>query len=236
MNHRDILLLIVIIALKLVSYTPFIGMSTEHTTPAQPAPSGLPHGTEPNGTEDDLSCVDAKLDDLRETRSWKQFVPVLPSFPEFKITEEQHRQWTAGTWFGPGEEMLQYMTSFPPDPESSILVAQYDCYDTKTEESKAQETVELEPVKPDPIATAPVKPRKKLTLAEYNARKAAKGAAGNNSDTTTPLGSVPMSASTSSQSNMSVVTTAKDVKDAVDTATKHDTAAGDRSNGLIEKV
>lgn len=207
MHHVYSLFLIPILALHLFEYAESTNMSTEKKTPSPPTKVGPPRGSEPKKSEDDLSWVDARMD--RVMASWPArpyLLRIRGETDPFRLTEEQERQWIAGTHFAPGEGHFQYTTFFPPDPRDSLLEA----VPLPSYPGWPDPAIESQETKPGPKPTATAKPKKKITLEAYKARRAAKLAVSQNSgDGTTPLEAVPMSASTSSQSIMSDNTMAK---------------------------
>ncbi|KAI9784082.1 MAG: hypothetical protein M1816_001054 [Peltula sp. TS41687] len=167
------------------------------------------------GTDEDPTGVEEKIDALSKAGRFKPCLLHIPNGPEFILTDEQYRLWTEGTfWTRPGEEYLQYMTTFRPDPNDSILAAIED-WDYPY----------------SPRKKAVIKPKNKITFDQYCARKKASREEGG--DGTTPLGSVPMSTSTSSQSIFSD-TIPKDPKDVP--ASVKGVVSEDRLNAILQKA
>ena len=115
---------------------------------------------EKSGAEYKIVEADRNIDRLRTTLPKKPYLLRLDSIPPYRLTEEQRRQWTAGTPFGPGEEELQYMTYIHRDPSETLCEV--------IEDWEVPDTTKLQQ---NGSKAGPTKKIKKITLDAYRNRR-----------------------------------------------------------------
>ncbi|KAI9814524.1 MAG: hypothetical protein M1826_002197 [Phylliscum demangeonii] len=109
-------------------------MSPPHT----PSPSTLKRKLSSVSTDVD---VDQKIDQLKRLLPAEPYLLRLRSDVSFRLSDEQRRQWTAGTPFGPGEEELQYMTFIRRDARHGLLTT-IEKSDTVSSQPRRQRPLE----------------------------------------------------------------------------------------------